>query len=369
MTRRRKLRRVIFLFAVGDWRVEERLSTKKPHIEVPPRNAGFLPLDAIASWTADPSLQLLGREPMPIILIVDDSEVDRRQMAGLLGADFDWLVSEASNGTEALDMMSVASPDVVVTDMLMPEMDGMQLVTALGESYPKVPVILVTGQDDVSLAVHALKQGAASYVPKSKLPEKLLETVEQVLSLRDADHTDERIVQATTNTRYRFVLENDPALIAPLVDRVQQGMIGMQLCSPAQRMHLGIALEEALINAMYHGNLELPPHRLTEVRQLLHEGKRSDLVDERRAKSPFRERKIHVAADLTRHRAQFVVGDEGNGFDSAAAMSESSLESVGGRGLVLIQTFMDEVVFNAAGNEMRMTLKQLQPPTVGKTEA
>jgi anti-sigma regulatory factor (Ser/Thr protein kinase) len=228
--------------------------------------------------------------------------------------------------------------------------------------------VLVTGQEDVSLAVRALRAGAASYVPKSKLPEKLLETVEQVLSLRDADHTDERIVQATTNTRYRFVLENDPSLIAPLVDRVQQGMIGMQLCSPAQRMHLGIALEEALINAMYHGNLELPPHRLAEVRQLLHEGKKSDLVEDRRQQSPFRERKIQVAADLTRHRAQFVVGDEGNGFDSAAAISQSSVESVGGRGLVLIQTFMDEVVFNAAGNEMRMTLKHLELPAAGSHE-
>ncbi len=303
---------------------------------------------------------------MPIILLVDDSEVDRQLMAGLLNVDFDWLVSHASNGVEALEMMADASPDVVVTDMLMPEMDGMELVTQLGLAYPKVPVVLVTGQEDASLAFQALKQGAASYVPKSKLAEKLLETVEQVLSLRDADHFDERIVQVTTNTRYRFVLDNDPSLIAPLVDRVQQGMIGMQLCSPAQRMHIGVALEEALINAMYHGNLELPPHRLVEIRQLLHEGKRSDLVEQRRQQSPFRERRIQVAADFNRQRAQFVVGDEGKGFDTAAALAASNIDgiksnAIGGRGLVLIQTFMDEVVFNPSGNEMRMTLKDLRP--------
>ena len=298
---------------------------------------------------------------MPIILLVDDSEVDRRLMTGLLNVDFDWLVSHASNGVEALEMMADASPDVVVTDMLMPEMDGMELVTQLGIAYPKVPVVLVTGQEDASLAFRALKQGAASYVPKSKLAEKLLETVEQVLSLRDADHFDERIVQVTTNTRYRFVLENDPTLIAPLVDRVQQGMIGMQLCSPAQRMHIGVALEEALINAMYHGNLELPPHRLAEIRQLLHEGKQSDLVEQRRRQSPYRERRIQVAADFNRQRAQVVVGDEGKGFDTAAALATPNIEALGGRGLVLIKTFMDEVVFNPSGNEMRMTLKELHP--------
>ena len=185
-----------------------------------------------------------------------------------------------------------------------------------------------------------------------------------MLAVRDLDHYDERIIQITTNTRYRFTLENDPTLIAPLVDRVQLGMIGMQLCSAAQRMHVGIALEEALINAMCHGNLELPAHRLADIRRLLHEGKPSDLVEERRNQSPYKERRIHVAADFTRNRAQFVVGDDGAGFDVEASLPKSAdeaMESEGRRGLLLIQTFMDEVIFNQSGTEMRMTLKNLRP--------
>jgi len=117
---------------------------------------------------------------------------------------------------------------------------------------------------------------------------------------------------------------------------------------------------------MYHGNLELPPHRLAEIRQLLHEGKKSDLVEERRKQSPYRERRIQVAADFNRQRAQFVVGDEGKGFDTAAALEATNIEGETGRGLVLIHTFMDEVVFNASGNEMRMTLKDLRPLPAGQ---
>jgi DNA-binding NarL/FixJ family response regulator/anti-sigma regulatory factor (Ser/Thr protein kinase) len=301
---------------------------------------------------------------MPIILVVDDSEVDRTLMAGLLSADFDWLISHAKNGVEALEMISDATPDAVVTDLMMPEMDGMQLVSRLAESFPELPVVLVTGQDDAQLALKALRHGAASFVPKTQLTERLLDTVEQVLAVRDLDHYDERIVQITTNTRYRFELDNDPSLIAPLVDRVQLGMTGMQLCSPAQRMHVGIALEEALINAMCHGNLELPVHHLTELRKLLHEGKPSELVEERRKQSPYQERRIHVAADFTRNRAQIVVGDDGAGFDVQASLPKSAdevMEGEGHRGLLLIQTFMDEVIFNQTGNEMRMTLKDLRP--------
>jgi anti-sigma regulatory factor (Ser/Thr protein kinase) len=71
-----------------------------------------------------------------------------------------------------------------------------------------------------------------------------------------------------------------------------------------------------------------------------------------------------VAADFTRNRAQFVVGDDGKGFDVQANLPSSTdeiMEGEGRRGLILIQTFMDEVIFNQIGNEMRMTLKDLRP--------
>ena len=308
---------------------------------------------------------------MPIILLVEDSEVDRELMSGLLARDFDWLVSHAKNGAEAIQLMSDATPDVVVTDLMMPEMDGMQLVAHMTVHFPDVPVVLVTGQNDASLAFKALRHGAASYVPKAQLADQLLETVEQVLALRDPDRIDERIIQRTTNTRFRFELDNDPSLIPPLIDRVQQGMMDMQLCSATQRMHIGIALEEALLNALYHGNLELPVEKLADVRKILHDGQRSELVDDRREQEPYRDRKIHVAADFTRKRAQFVVGDEGSGFDLKTHLHDSVAESIeeeSGRGLILMQTFMDEVLFNETGNEMRMTLRDPRMTTEEPTE-
>jgi CheY-like chemotaxis protein len=305
---------------------------------------------------------------MPIILVVDDSEVDRTLLVGLLGADVDWLIAEAKNGVEALAAIEDTTPDVVVTDLIMPEMDGMTLLSELKQSFPELPVVLVTGQEDAQLALKALRAGAASYVPKSQLNARLLDTVEQVLSVRDHDHHDDRVAQITTNTRYRFNLDNDPSLIGPMIDRVQLGMIEMQLCSAAQRMHIGIALEEALLNSMCHGNLELPGGRLDEARRLLHEGKSSEFLEERRSQSPYKDRRVRVAADFTRIRAQIVVADDGPGFDVKTNLPTSTdeiMEGDGRRGLILIQTFMDEVIFNEAGNEMRMTLADLRPRPEG----
>ncbi|TWU35237.1 Nitrogen regulation protein NR(I) [Novipirellula aureliae] len=296
---------------------------------------------------------------MPIILLVEDSDVDRAMITGLLNADVDWLMSYAKNGAEAMRMLADATPDVVVTDLVMPEMDGMELVSQMAVSYPEVPVVLVTSHDDVKMAFKALRAGASSYVPKAQLNDRLLDTVEQVLSVRNMDHHDKRIAQITTNTRYRFILENDPLLIAPLVDRIQQGMIGMQLCSPTQRMHVGIALEEALTNAIFHGNLELPAYRLPEIRHLIHEGRPSPLVQERREESPYKERRVHVAVDFTRDRVQLVVSDEGNGFDVDVIHPKSINDIIDGqcgRGLLLIRTFMSDVLFNKTGSEVRMIL-------------
>ncbi len=301
---------------------------------------------------------------MPIILVVDDSDVDRLLMKGLLSTDVDWLVSQAKNGIEAVDMVTYALPDVVVTDLNMPEMDGLQLVSHMAESFPEVPVILVTGEDDSEIALKALRHGAASFVPKQQLADSLLETVEQVLAVRDADHYDERVVQLTTNTRYRFELDNDPTLISPIVDRIQQGMIAMHLCSATQRMHIGIALEEALLNAMLHGNLEVPPNKLLDHGEVRALRVPSTIVEERRSEQPYADRRIHVAADFNRSRAQLVVGDGGSGFDVESVWPQSAEDRINeesGRGLLLIRTFMDEVLFNETGSELRMTLKDLRP--------
>ena len=82
---------------------------------------------------------------MPVVLIVDDSEVDRRLVGGLLPKDLEWLIEFADNGVEALEKMRLSLPDVVITDMLMPEMDGMELVSNISVDYPNIPVILITG--------------------------------------------------------------------------------------------------------------------------------------------------------------------------------------------------------------------------------
>src|SRR5580700_6188925 len=146
---------------------------------------------------------------MATLLVVDDSAMDRRLVGGILDKNPEWSVIYAVNGKEALAEIESHIPDLVLTDMQMPRMNGLELVTAVKEEYPLIPVVLITAQGSEEIAVQALKLGAASYVPKRRLAQELRETVERVLGAADVDRSESRLTHRVKRHQTTFVLETD----------------------------------------------------------------------------------------------------------------------------------------------------------------
>ncbi len=298
---------------------------------------------------------------MTNILVVDDSDVDRRLITGLLRSTPSLHVSIAENGKEALTRLNGSSFDLVLTDMQMPEMDGLELVRAISVYHPDVPVVLMTAHGSDQLAMEALAEGAASYVPKSELADKLDETISQVLALTGANRNYERLSACQTRAEFSFLLENDAALIDPLVDLMQQIAFRMGLCDANGRFRFGMAMQQALLNALYHGNLEVGPSEVQDARESLLSGKGPSLLDQRRTQAPYRDRKIFVDVRMGNDEAKIIVRDEGPGFDVKKILTPtngSADELHGARGLRLMHAFMDEVAYNPAGNEVTMTKRR-----------
>ncbi len=305
---------------------------------------------------------------MTSILIVDDSAVDRALAGELLGKEPDWTIEQAENGEEGLRRIQESPPDLVVTDLQMPGMDGLELVTAARDSGSVVPIILMTAHGSEELALEALARGAASYVPKSQLVDILLPSVKQVLSLARADRSHKRLIECLTATEFTFSLENDLSLINALVDLMQGMVDGVGLCDPLGRLRVGMALEQALHNAIYWGNLEITLDDIEEAREQMLLGKAFDLVDKRRSEMPYQGRRVRVRARICPEEAEFVVGDEGRGFNVGSvpgADCADDLARAGGRGLVLMRTFMDEVTYNDAGNEVTMIKRRESAAVAG----
>ncbi|MEE2706313.1 MAG: response regulator [Planctomycetota bacterium] len=291
---------------------------------------------------------------MTTILVVDDSMIDRRLVGGILTSQANYEVRYAADGSKALDDMQAFTPDAVVTDLIMPEMDGLELVREIRDRYAEVPVVLMTSQGNERIAVGALECGAASYVPKRQLTDELVETMRHVLAMSSRQRSHERLMSGLNRNQATFVLPNDSMLIASLVSYLQDHVAQMGVCDEAERIRFGVALEEALVNAMYHGNLEVESN-LKENDQEAYDA----LVRQRREQSPFAERRIYVETDISRAEAVVVVGDDGPGFDPASLADPTDVENldrVSGRGVLLMRTFMDTVEFNREGN--RVTMKK-----------
>ena len=301
---------------------------------------------------------------MPKVLVVDDSPVDRRLVKGLLEKDSSLTVECFEDGAAALQGMGESLPELILTDMQMPDMNGLELVVTTRLQYPDVPIVLMTAHGSESLAVEALEQGAASYVPKSRLSDKLLDTVDEVLTCTRAEKKNEKLISCLKRATFAYELDNDFALVDPLVETVQEVIAGMGLLGFNERVRLGVAFKEAILNAMVRGNLELGREQMPDVRERVPEDGADNILVQRQADPKFADRKVRVDVTVDRGEVTFVIGDDGPGFDVStipASDSTHTLEPDQGRGLWLISTFMDEVRFNEQGNEVTMIKKREAP--------
>jgi CheY-like chemotaxis protein len=289
------------------------------------------------------------------VLVVDDSAMDRHLAGSIIQKMGDWQASFAGNGVEALAMMQQNKYDIVLTDMLMPEMDGLQLVQAIRSKYSMIPVILMTAHGSEDIAIQALQKGAASYVPKKGLARDLADTLEQILSASKSRLQEARLLSRMDLFVTQFSLENDTGLIPPLVAHIEDDLSRLKLCEPSGLVLLGVAMHESLTNAMLHGNLELDSS-LREV----DEKQYYRLSIARRTQLPYSDRRVTVTVRFTHKELSFTIADQGNGFDPNTLpdpTDPSNLGKVSGRGLLLIQTFMDRVSHNPSGSEITMVKK------------
>ena len=286
---------------------------------------------------------------MARILVVDDSAADR-EMAGHLLARQSWDVVYAENGRQALERMRDHDVDVALTDLVMPDLDGLAFVEQAKVDHPLVPVVLMTARGSEEIAARALEAGASSYVPKKALVRDLVDVVRRILDASRERKSYNRLLGRLRDAT--FVLENDPDLISSLVSYLTQLLRESGAFDATECQRISTALDEALTNAYYHGNLEVR----SEIRE--HDGRGyRRLAEERRDAPPYRDRRIRVRFNLTSDEARFVIEDGGRGFDVGAVPDPTLPENLGrpsGRGIFLMKTFLDDVQYNETGN--RVTL-------------
>ncbi len=262
------------------------------------------------------------------------------------------------SGAAALELLDRDPVDVVVTDLIMAPMNGLGLIQRVIQNHPSIPVIIMTSLGNDTLAVQALRLGAASYVAKRRLAADLNMTVKHVPSLRTSRALQFDAKSLVTRTETVFVLDNDLDQIQGLIGYLQESITrnsegGKQRMSSisfpeAERLRINMALYEAMLNAYRHGNLEVDSAIETDAAM--------EVCNVRRHEPPYKFRNIIVETRLTATDATYVIRDEGRGFDVAAHIldEDESLDDRTGRGIALMQMIMDEMRYNQKGNEVTL---------------
>jgi len=270
----------------------------------------------------------MGPGPTPLggrVLVVDDEPMVRQLLERYLtrhGLE----AGTAGDGQQALEMFTQRPFDLVISDLRMPVMDGLQLLHAIKGLNPRVPFIMISGYGDIPTVVEALKAGAENFLTKPLEMDILAKVMQQSLSLAGA-----RILPMTQMARMRQVtyleVPSRSEYIQELICQIAHSALCVGYADCDLDNNLKLALVEALTNAMEHGN------HWTE----------GSLV--------------RLECDLTSQRLEVSIEDQGPGFDVGSLPDPTSGEqllSERGRGVFLMQAIMDQVRYNRQGNRVTM---------------
>ena len=176
------------------------------------------------------------------VLVVDDSAFDRQLVGQLLDPMPGVRVVYADDGRAGLAAIAREAPSVILTDLVMPDMGGLELVQRVRADHPEIAVILMTAFGSEEVAMQTLRAGAANYIPKRDLARPPLDAApgpERRLPTRDR----RRILGRLVRRESAFRLDCDPALISALLRLIGEELDGLDFGDPAGRVQIGIALQ------------------------------------------------------------------------------------------------------------------------------
>ena len=191
---------------------------------------------------------------MANILIVDENAVDRLLVSSIIKKTPQWYPQSVASAREALQVMVQEVPDLLITDLQSPGMNGIELVQEVRKRLPSLPILLLTHSENAQMAMEALRAGATSFSPKRSLQKDLPSTVAQLLDVAQRTRYTHDLAFCPMPGHQMFVLDNELTLIGPTIENLQGHLPAW---SDRDRLQIGMAIEEAITNAMHHGNLEV----------------------------------------------------------------------------------------------------------------
>lgn len=294
---------------------------------------------------------------LPTLLIVGQPRGLNVNQEVLIELELGWEVVFAATGPDAQAIPAVRDVDVILVDLANPHVEGVDLVDSLHTRFPQTPIVLMSAPYAVSVALEAIRRGAVNHFPRDLLdtePHAVLET----LRAAARDHRRRTVATARLDHQsFEFTLDNDLAEVPAVVACLSDAAVEVGLCDRPTARRIGVAVEEALMNAIVHGNLEVSSD-LKQTDDTAYDRR----IAERQGQPPYADRRVKLTARLSREEADFVVQDEGPGFDVTQVpdpTDPANLCRSAGRGILLMRSFMTDVRFEAGGTRVTLVKRRV----------
>ena len=286
----------------------------------------------------------------PSILVVDDEAALRTLLLRLLEKEgFDPI--PAGDGEEAVSLFRSRAPLVVVSDIKMPRMDGLTLLTEIRRMDRGAAVILMTGQGNEEMLLEALRGGATNFFKKPFVVRELIDEIRKVVSFRLEAVRSSLFSPHLVGETKQFVLPAGDLLSFPIINQMT---LQLPCLLPEEDiLNLKIGIEEMITNAIEHGNLGIS---FEEKCAAIQDGRFADLIAERSRDGSRGRRRVFISSHLAPDLFEVVIRDEGDGFDwrRLPEVAPENLLTFNGRGILLTRIYFDEVLFNEKGNQVTL---------------
>jgi FixJ family two-component response regulator len=295
------------------------------------------------------------------IALVDDEkeivETLRRQLE-----HFGFKCSSFFNANSALEaILSDNTLDILITDVRMPGMSGLELVKCVREVNSEIPIVILTGFGDMQLTLDALRSGATDYLSKPYDVMILKKSIDRIIKQKFRSLKYLETIKYLTKSNIHYSVKSEDVDVVSISSHIADFLHGLGYYNLTEKLNFGLALTEALINSNDHGNLEL--NSSLKESEFEGEDEYTKFKMERLSIPKYAERTLEIDLVVSSEDAVIKITDEGNGFETSEHTEVDPLdafinENNHGRGIILMQLYVDKISYNDKGNEITLIIKK-----------
>jgi FixJ family two-component response regulator/anti-sigma regulatory factor (Ser/Thr protein kinase) len=288
------------------------------------------------------------------IAVVDDEEEIRSVLNKKLSR-VGYNVVTLEEAENLLDILkkNEKNIDLVISDIKLPGMDGIELLRQIDRLDNPMPVLLITGHGNIEHAIQALRYGAYDFIRKPFDLSEITSSVNRILRGKREEKMTDNLGQYILYEKRLFELPSDSTACNVISYILTKDLTSAGFCNRTTAGNISLALKEAIDNAMIHGNLEISSDLVETkgIKEFYEE------VEKRKVQKKFVCRKVTVYYELVKDYVEYIIEDDGHGFEYNLLPDPRDPENFyknSGRGLLIIRTLMDEVDWNEKGNTIRL---------------